>query len=389
MFDLDMKQGNWSGHGFALFVSISVVVLVNAGCSSALGPEAETEEGFFFSGDTRLSYALDIPVAGSAPFPIVVFGHDSGSNTKNESNITSPARHLAELGVAIFRFDKRGVGNSQGVYKRGYADFDLLSGDLIAAVQYVAKDPRIDAALIGLMGSSQAGWILPIVASRSPHIAFVILRSGPTVTGGQHNYWDEIADDETQTIDALSEMLDAGRKAVQLDVSDAQAHDYYALALHWAGRLAPAMEEAEAAISLNPNYASAYSTLGHILGALGRTNEAVRNLKIALQLDPIDPRNPIRYVNIALSYLIAENFDPAAEWAEKAVQRNAEFAEAHFFRAVALGHLGRATDALNALGECEFLRPGFVAQFPASRPYLDQAVIDNFFDGLRKAGWEG
>ena len=117
------------------------------------------------------------------------------------------ARRLVETGVAVLRFDKRGVGDSDGEYRRGYADFELLSGDLVSAVDFVANDPRVDIDRIRLLGSRQAGWILPMVATRSPHVAFVILLSGPTVTGAQHNYWDEIADDESLTIDQLTAML--------------------------------------------------------------------------------------------------------------------------------------------------------------------------------------
>lgn len=173
--------------------------------SSALGPAVTTEEGFFVSGTTSLSYALDIPETGSPPYPMVVFGHDSGPNTKNENK--DWAQRLVETGVAVFRFDKRGVGSSDGEYRRGFADFELLSGDLVAAVDFVSQDARIDPTRIGLLGSSQAGWILPMVATRSPHVAFAILLSGPTVTVAQHNYWDEIADDENLTISQLSAML--------------------------------------------------------------------------------------------------------------------------------------------------------------------------------------
>ncbi len=178
-----------------------------AGCSSqtALGPSATTEEGFFTSGTTRLSYALDIPMAGSPPYPLVVFGHDSGPNTKNE--FKTSARHLVENEVAVFRFDKRGVGDSDGVYRRGYADFNLLSGDLVAAVDFVIQDSRVDPTRVGLLGASQAGWIIPIAATRSEHVAFTILLSGPAVTGGQQNFWDEIADDENLTISPLSALL--------------------------------------------------------------------------------------------------------------------------------------------------------------------------------------
>ncbi len=178
-----------------------------AGCSSqsALGPSATTEEGFFTSGTTRLSYALDIPMAGSPPYPLVVFGHDSGPNTKNE--FKTSARHLVENEVAVFRFDKRGVGDSDGVYRRGYADFNLLSGDLVAAVDFVMQDSRVDPTRIGMMGSSQAGWIIPMVATRSEHVAFTIIRSGPAVTVGEHNFWDATADDKNLTISQLSALL--------------------------------------------------------------------------------------------------------------------------------------------------------------------------------------
>ncbi len=183
--------------------AIGLVALV--GCSSALGPSAMTEEGFFLSGTTRLSYAFDIPAAGSPPYPLVVFVHDSGPNTKNE--FKDAARRLVENGVAVFRFDKRGVGDSDGVYRRGFVDFELLSGDLVAAVDFVIQDTRVDQTRIGLMGSSQAGWIIPMVATQSEHVAFTIIRSGPAVTVGQYNFWDEIADDENLTISQLSAML--------------------------------------------------------------------------------------------------------------------------------------------------------------------------------------
>ena len=177
-----------------------------AGCSSsALGPSATTEEGFFFSGTIRLSYALDIPVAGSTPYPLVVFGHDSGPNTKNEEK--DWARRLVENGVAVFRFDKRGVGDSDGVYRRGFVDPELVSGDLVAAVDFVFQDTRVDQNRIGLMGSSQAGWIIPMAAALSERVAFTIILSGPAVTNGQHNFWDEIADDKNLTISQLSAML--------------------------------------------------------------------------------------------------------------------------------------------------------------------------------------
>ncbi|MEN8145185.1 MAG: alpha/beta hydrolase [Gemmatimonadota bacterium] len=185
---------------------LSVCLVALGGCAgTALGPGVTTDEGFFFSGSIRLSYAIDIPKAGSGPFPLVVFGHDSSPEDKNRRK--DWARKLVDNGIAVFRFDKRGVGDSDGVYRRGFADFELLSGDLIAAVDFVLQDSRIDPTQIGLMGSSQAGWLIPMVASRSPHVAFTIGLSAPAVTVAEHNFWADKAENDDLTISQLSALL--------------------------------------------------------------------------------------------------------------------------------------------------------------------------------------
>jgi hypothetical protein len=48
---------------------------------------------------------------------------------------------------------------------------------------------------VGLVGASQAGWIVPIAAADSPEIPFVILQSGPTVTLGEEDYFSELTHD--------------------------------------------------------------------------------------------------------------------------------------------------------------------------------------------------
>jgi len=39
--------------------------------------------------------------------------------------------------------------------------------------------PRVDASRVGLFGHSSGGWVVPIVALRSPPVAFLVLHSGP------------------------------------------------------------------------------------------------------------------------------------------------------------------------------------------------------------------
>jgi hypothetical protein len=87
-----------------------------------------------------------------------------------------------QRGFAVLRYDKRGVGKSTGTYsgvstansEQMLAD---LSGDMAAGVRFLQAQPDIDRSRIGLMGASQAGWIIPL-AAKETNVVFMILASG-------------------------------------------------------------------------------------------------------------------------------------------------------------------------------------------------------------------
>jgi dienelactone hydrolase len=100
------------------------------------------------------------------------------------------AKRLAKEGIAVLTYDKRGVGESGGVYvgpsvgtnNIDTTNLNLLSHDASVAVntfRTYLKDKKIP---IGLLGFSQAGWIIPIAASKNPQIEFMVLFSCPTIT---------------------------------------------------------------------------------------------------------------------------------------------------------------------------------------------------------------
>ncbi len=182
-----------------------VLLAVITACARApLEPFAATEYGYFQSGSVRLFYAFDLPEGVERP-PLIVLSHGSGrENTAHNARFALP---LVQRGFAVLRFDKRGVGKSGGEYSKASGHMTLQAGDLVAAVDFIKGDSRIDASRIGLMGQSQAGWVVPEAAVRSPDVSFVILTSGPTVTIQQANYWDQIADDESLSIAELEEIF--------------------------------------------------------------------------------------------------------------------------------------------------------------------------------------
>jgi hypothetical protein len=94
----------------ALFIICAALLTA---CGSSSGPSAPGAANVIANGDVRLAYSLDLP-AGSGPFPAIVAGHGSGRVTRQQME-GSAARWTA-MGFAVLRFDKRGVGESTGVY---------------------------------------------------------------------------------------------------------------------------------------------------------------------------------------------------------------------------------------------------------------------------------
>lgn len=188
-----------------------VLALAAAGCGGTTpsAPESGAPGGTFPSGSIRLSYALDLP-SGSGPFPAIVFGHGSGRTTKDEA--LSVASRMTRAGFAVLRYDKRGVGASGGTFEApGLLNSDrllpILADDMAAGVAFLRTRPEIDGNRIGLMGISQAGWIMPLAAERSPHVRYMILVVGPTVPVGVEIYYSSLAEGTSTSFDELSARL--------------------------------------------------------------------------------------------------------------------------------------------------------------------------------------
>ncbi len=135
--------------------------------------EVEQEAVRFSSGPLVLDGTIWLP-RGSGPFAAIALVHGSGPVTRD--NLFLRGRELARRGIAVLAFDKRGTG--RGDVRWEHATFDDLADDAIAAVEFLRHHPRVDGSRVGLQGSSQAGWIIPIAAARSPDVSFAIVVSG-------------------------------------------------------------------------------------------------------------------------------------------------------------------------------------------------------------------
>ena len=136
-------------------------------------------------GPIRLAGTLTIP-SGNGPFPFVAMITGSGPQNRDEDILGFKvfqviADRLARNGVAVYRYDDRGVGGSTGsIANATTPDF---ASDALAVLAALKGRPEIDARRMGLLGHSEGATAAAIAASRSSDVSFAILIAPPALRG--------------------------------------------------------------------------------------------------------------------------------------------------------------------------------------------------------------
>jgi hypothetical protein len=162
----------------------------------------------FKNDDILLEGVLNLP-RDTGKHPLAVFIHGSGMTTRNDyEEFVAP---LLEEGIAVFRYDKRGVGASGGAYidvgpENSERTFALLASDAAAAIRHFNNHESIDNDKIILIGGSQAGWIIPEINTLTK-VWLSICISGPLVSVGEEIYYSELAEIGLYPQEQADEML--------------------------------------------------------------------------------------------------------------------------------------------------------------------------------------
>lgn len=138
------------------------------------------EDVRFSNGEVQLAGTLISP-ASRGPHPAIILVHASGA--EDREYLLPFARFLVRRGMTVLGFDKRGVGGSTGDGNK--ASFEDLAGDVVAAFEFLKTRHDIKRDRIGMLGWSQAGWVMPLAAGRAKDLAFLISISGAGVSGAE------------------------------------------------------------------------------------------------------------------------------------------------------------------------------------------------------------
>jgi pimeloyl-ACP methyl ester carboxylesterase len=132
------------------------------------------------SAKISLAATLSMP-AGKGPFPAAVLISGSGPQNRNSEIFDHQpflvlADFLTRQGIAVLRYDDRGVAGSTGDFSKATsADF---ATDAAAAYDFLAKTKGIDSRKIGFIGHSEGGMIAPLAYGLRSDAGFLVLLAG-------------------------------------------------------------------------------------------------------------------------------------------------------------------------------------------------------------------
>ncbi|MBY0489277.1 MAG: lysophospholipase [Gemmatimonadaceae bacterium] len=129
---------------------------------------------------------------GVAKAPVMITISGSGPQERDErlgsvlpgyAIFREIADTLGRRGIAVLRYDDRGVGESGGADSRAKATSADFADDAQSVIAYLRTRPDIDATRIIVSGHSEGGLIGPLVAVREPAVRGLVMLAGPAYDG--------------------------------------------------------------------------------------------------------------------------------------------------------------------------------------------------------------
>jgi pimeloyl-ACP methyl ester carboxylesterase len=179
------------------------------------------QEVSFYSGPHILTGTLTLPDT-QGTFPGVLLVPGSGRVDRNENAkklaidaLREIAMNLAKKGIATLRYDKRGVGESQGEFLETGL-YDNVS-DAATALHFLKFNEYIQPDHVFILGHSEGAVIATRLAGTGADVAGVILLAGTAESGEDVMLWQS-----EQVADGMHGLNGFLIKALHIDVQKAE-----------------------------------------------------------------------------------------------------------------------------------------------------------------------
>ncbi|MGY3091441.1 fermentation-respiration switch protein FrsA (DUF1100 family) [Hymenobacter sp. UYAg731] len=192
------------------------------GQGTRLAPPYREEEVVFNNPTARLSFAgmLTVP-AGPGPFPAVVMVSDIGAQDRdgtvgNYHLMGSLADYLTRRGIAVLRYDDRGVGQSGG--STSTATTAMLVSDVQAALNFLRARLEININRIGVLGHGEGANVALLAAGQTLPPAFVVALAGYGLPGEQTLLQQLVNEERAKKVAPLEIQAAYERKRTMYDI---------------------------------------------------------------------------------------------------------------------------------------------------------------------------
>jgi pimeloyl-ACP methyl ester carboxylesterase len=176
------------GRSVAAYPASYLTTALHASARQQATPAYRVESLDVMHGDIKLAGTLTMPDTTDGPVPAVVLITGSGAQNRDEDIFGFKifgilADQLTRQGIAVYRYDDRGVGGSTGSIAT--ATTEDFAGDALAALGRLQQVPGVDPKRVGLVGHSEGAGAAAIAAAKSTDVAFIVMLAGTGVPGDQ------------------------------------------------------------------------------------------------------------------------------------------------------------------------------------------------------------
>jgi len=150
---------------------ILCLILV-AACTHS-NPSVTTQNISFVAAGNTLSGTLIMPKNTNTPLSTLIFVHGDGSINYEAYGYYIPIwQKLTSKGIAVFSWDKPGVGRSSGNWHM--QTMENRAQEIVEAFKVLKLNGHNN---IGVIGFSQAGWVLPLLSDKNINPDYMIFIS--------------------------------------------------------------------------------------------------------------------------------------------------------------------------------------------------------------------